>query len=237
MAFVHGKNTKVYVNGFDLTDMFKSSSIPAAAGTAETTTFGKSDKTFIAGLREATISVEGLFDGVVDKVDAVLSPILGGATKSVWTVLQDGDTFGNRGVGVEGIETAYEVTSPIEDAVQVTAEAQSSSGRDGIISHHALAARTVDFTGSPVDGVAASTNGGVGYLHVMAYSGFTSVVVKIQDSADDVSYADILTFATVTGARVAERKAITGTVRRFTRVFIDVAGTGSVTLFAGFGRK
>jgi hypothetical protein len=235
--FVHGKNTKVYVNGYDLSDMFRASSIPAASGTAETTTYGKSDKTFIAGLKEATISVEGLFDGTADKVDEVLAPILGASAKSVWTILQGGDVLGGRGVGVDGIETAYEVTSPIEDAVQVTAEAQSSSGRDGIIVHHALAARTSDFDGAGVDGGAASTNGGIGYMHVTDYSGFSSVVIKIQDSADDISYADLLTFSAVSSAPLAERQAVAGTVRQYTRVAIDVTGIGSITLFAGFGRK
>ena len=235
--FAHGKDTRIYVNGYDLSDMFRASSIPAAAGTAETTTYGKSDKTFIAGLKEATLSVEGLFDGAANKVDAVLAPILGASAKSVWTILPGGDVFGGRGVGVEGIETSYEVSSPIEDAVQVTAEAQSSSGRDGIIVHHALAARSGIFTGSGVDGVAPSTLGGVGYMHVTAYTGFTSVTAKIQDSADDIDYADLLIFAAVSGAHVAQRKSVAGTVRQFTRVSIITIGSGSITLFAGFGRK
>lgn len=234
---VHGKDTKVYVNGYDLSDMFRASSIPAAAGTAETTTYGKADKTFIAGLKEATLSVEGLFDGDANKVDEVLQSVLGASAKSVWTILPGGDVFGGRGVGIEGIETAYEVTSPIEDAVQVTAEAQSSSGRDGLIIHHVLAARTADFDGAGVDGGGASANGGVGYLHVAAYSGFTSVTVKIQHSDDDIIYSDLITFAAITGAPASERQAVAGTVEQYTRVSIDVTGTGSITLFAGFGRK
>ena len=234
---VHGKDTKVYVNGYDLSDMFRASSIPAAAGTAETTTYGKSDKAFIAGLKEATLSVEGLFDGDANKVDAVLQSILGASAKSIWTILPGGDVFDGRGVGVEGIETSYEVSSPIEDAVQVTAEAQSSSGRDGIIVHHALAARTIDFDGAGVDGGAASANGGVGYLHVTAYSGFSSVTVKVQDSADDITYADLIAFAAITGAPLAERQSVAGTVNQYTRVAIDVTGAGSITLFSGFGRK
>lgn len=236
MAFTHGKETKVYVNGHNLTDMFRSASIAGSVEAAEATTFGNTSKAYVVGLKDATLSLEGLFDGAVDKVDAVLQPILG-AAKSVWNVLQAGDAFGNRGDGIRGDETAYNIDSPLDGVVGVTAEVQSSVGPEPIIVHHALAARTANDTGVGIDGAAVSTAGGVGYLQVTAFSGFTSIVVTVQDSADDVSYADILTFATVTGARVAERKAITGTVRRFTREIMTVSGVGSITFWAGFGRK
>jgi hypothetical protein len=81
-----------------------------------------------------------------------------------------------------------------------------------------------------------SRNGGAGYLEVSAYSGFTSVVVKIRSSPDDVTYADLITFTTVTAAPAAERIAVAGTVDRYLCVTGTVTGSGSITPFVGFAR-
>ena len=106
------------------------------------------------------------------------------------------------------------------------------------MSHHALGAETANQNGAAQNNGAASTNGGEGFLEVTAYSGFTSVVVKVQDSADgSTGWADILTFATVTVGPTQERVAIAGTVRQYTRYTIAVTGAGSVTFQVGFGRK
>ena len=40
-------------------------SVPASADTADTTTFSSSSKTYIAGLKDASISLTGLFDATV----------------------------------------------------------------------------------------------------------------------------------------------------------------------------
>lgn len=106
---------------------------------------------------------------------------------------------------------------------------------DGVIlqPHTALTATT---TGTSVDNAASSANGGAGYLEVSAYSGFTSVVCKVQHSADDSVWADLITFATVTSAPTAERIPVGGTVNRFTRSLVTVSGSGSITPFLGFAR-
>jgi hypothetical protein len=83
---------------------------------------------------------------------------------------------------------------------------------------------------------ASSENGGVGYLHVTAFSGITNVVVKIQHSVDDITYADLVTFATVTAVG-RERLAVAGAVDGYLAVDGNITGAGSVTVFVGFCRK
>ena len=82
-----------------------------------------------------------------------------------------------------------------------------------------------------------SSNGGVGYLEVSAAAGFTNFVGKIRDSADDSTYADLITFADNVVAPFAERATVAGTVDRYLSFDGNVTGTGSITLFAGFARK
>jgi len=84
---------------------------------------------------------------------------------------------------------------------------------------------------------ANTVGGGAGYLEVSALAGLTGFVGKIRSSPDDITYADLITFANVTAAPAAERIAVAGTVDRYLSFNGDVTGTGSITLFAGFGRN
>lgn len=87
-------------------------------------------------------------------------------------------------------------------------------------------------TGTGLDGTASTAFGLQAYLHVSAITG-TSVTVRLQDSADNATFADItgaaFTAATVVGG---QRLAIanTATVRRYVRV--ATAGTFTVATFA-----
>jgi hypothetical protein len=82
---------------------------------------------------------------------------------------------------------------------------------------------------------ASSEAGGVGYLHVTAFSGITNVVVKVQHSPDDITYADLVTFATVTAVG-RERVEVAGAVDAYLAVDGNITGAGSVTVFVGFCR-
>lgn len=111
--------------------------------------------------------------------------------------------------------------------------------------------RTVTVTGAstftiPVNVTVAGTGGtfvransilgGVGYLQCTALSGFTGVVMKIMHSPDDITYAALVTFTTLTAAG-RERKTVSGTVDRYLSSNGDVTGSGSVTVFSGFARN
>lgn len=84
---------------------------------------------------------------------------------------------------------------------------------------------------------ANSTGGGIGFQQVTAFSGFTGFVGKVRDSADDSTYADLVTFANVTSAPAAEAVTVAGTVDRYLAVDGNVSGTGSLTVFIGFARR
>jgi len=84
--------------------------------------------------------------------------------------------------------------------------------------------------------LANTVNGGAGYLEVSDFSGFSGFVGKIRSSPDDVTYADLITFANVTAAPAAQRVTVAGTVDRYLSFNGDVTGTGSITPFVGFSR-
>ncbi len=82
---------------------------------------------------------------------------------------------------------------------------------------------------------ANSSNGAAGYQHVTSF-GFTGFVGKLRDSADDTTYADLLSFANVTASPNAQRVTVAGVVDRYMSFDGDVTGAGSMDVFAGVAR-
>lgn len=81
---------------------------------------------------------------------------------------------------------------------------------------------------------ANSVGGGAGYLHCTEMAA-TSLLGKIMHSPDDVTYAALVTFATLL-AIGKERKTAAGTVDRYLSFNGDHTGAGNVTVFSGFCR-
>ena len=77
------------------------------------------------------------------------------------------------------------------------------------------------------DTAASASFGAQAYLQVTAFTG-TDVTIKIQDSADNVTFADVtsLAFAQTTAAHTAQRISIsnTATVRRYVTATLTTAG-------------
>lgn len=140
-------------------------------------------------------------------------------------------------VGFAGaFKAEYDVISQIRELTKANTKYAFNGAIDDGVIIHPLAARTTDTNGTTVDQAASSSAGGAGYLQITALSGFTGVVVKIQDSPDDSVWSDLITFTNVTAAPAAERLTVSGDVDRYVRAVIDVTGTGSVTVFVGFNR-
>ena len=223
-TFTHGKNAKVLANGYDLSAYFNKADFKASADVAETTTLGASAKTYIAGLEDATVSLDGYWSQEAGGSDPQLQAYLG--TTTIWTILMGGDTLGARGYGASTFDTTLEIGAEIGGAVTITAEAQSTTGQDGVVVLNPLSAKTTTGTGTQVDNTTSTANGGAAYLHVTAASGTTpSLTVKVQHSADGSTWADLATHTAVTAANQSERIAFSGTVNRYLRASWTISGT------------
>lgn len=84
----------------------------------------------------------------------------------------------------------------------------------------------------------STVNGGVGYQAISAYAGFSATVGKVRHSADDTTYADLVTFADLgsTYTPTGQRVTVAGTINRYLCASGAVTGSGSVTPFQGFCR-
>jgi hypothetical protein len=240
MAFVHGKNTAVYYNGSNLSSYFNEASMSQDVETAETTAFGDSAKTYITGLKDGTMSMSGMFDGNTDAVDAVLTNTLGATAADVATVVPAGvSSSGVATFSAEVRETSYEISSPVGDVVAANVEVQATGGIDRGVLLAGDSTLSASATSSAVNNGSSTSNGGVGYLHVTANTRDGASTFKVQDSADGVTYADLVTFTNVSASATGgERVAVTGTVEQYVQAEVVPGGSsGSVTYTMAFARK
>lgn len=125
MAFIHGKNAKFWFRKgatmVDISSYLTSAGLPRKADTAETSTFGTGDKSFLGGMREATIPLEGRFDPTIDEQ---LEAGYTAGTAERFKYFPQGSASGRVVYEGSAFVTSYETTSPIDDTVNVSAELQ-----------------------------------------------------------------------------------------------------------------
>lgn len=234
MAFSHGKGTVVLVGASDLSCYLNNVDWTATADTHETTTFCQDAKTYIPGLKDATASLSGLFDGDADAVDEVLAGAIGGAPQVV-TIGTESMAAGKSCRMLKALESEYSVSSPVGDVVAVDASIQADGGILAGVSLQPVTTTSSTGNGSAVDNGASTSNGGVAHLHVMDFDG-SSGVIKVQHSADGNTWADLIEFDALSGATV-QRKEVTGTVNRYLRAVRSSGTFTSITYAVAFARR
>lgn len=236
MTFVHSKNSRILVNEDHISGSITGYTVTHQRDYSTVTSLLDDGYKSIPGLQSGTLALKGLFDSAAGGLYEEINACVGTDNSVLCTVLPDGFTLGQPAfITVADIE-GFTVDASVSDAVSLSVDARPDDGVDLGVSLHAHSAETADGNGTSVDNTASSSGGGVASLHLTAYSGLTNIVVKVQHSADDSTWADLITFTTATDA-TAERKTITGTVNRYVRATWDVTGTGSATFVVAFARR
>jgi hypothetical protein len=237
-TFRHGKKTAVLLNGTNMSPFLNEATTTQEMETAETTAFGDQDKTYIVGLADGTISTSGMFDSTAGASDAVLSGII--ATEdNTFTVLPEGATAGTRAVVANGQMTSYEISSPVGDVVAISAEIQADGGLYHGLALNGLQIVSASGVSASYDHGSATSNGIIANLHVTANDRDGAATIKVQDSADGSTWADLVTFTSVSASTtVGESITSTGTVNRYLRAEHTLAGaSGSVTFHVSAARR
>ena len=241
MAFLHGKGGVVAFGAYDLSVYLNELTVPVAVDMAETTTFGKDDKTYIPGLRDTTMSLSGLFDGSANAIDDIFNSVLGGTTATATTAGIGSGAVGSVVRMMSAHSASYEVSSPVGDVVSASVELGSADRGDTGRLLHAFGTITAGGNDTGVDNTTSSTDGGVAHLHVITNSHDGNLVVKVQHSTDNSTWADLVTFTTVaTTITTSQRSEVAAgtTVNRYLRALYTMSGsTGSVSFLVAFGRR
>lgn len=242
MSFAHGSSTRVLANAKEISSEISGWSVQHNRAVSEVTvvgqTAGNAGANFIPSLMSGTLGLRGPQDSnpATGLSAELLAAVYGADNLLMVTCLPDGVTIGKPSFFCVSDMTDYAIDATVSDAVAMTMQAMADESVEMGYVVSALQAYTADaLTGTAVDRGASpitpTTRGGVFGMHVTAYSGFTNVVVKVQHSPDNVSWADLATFTTVTAVgreRIAVANGVT--VNRYLRSSIDVTGSGSVTL-------
>jgi hypothetical protein len=240
MAFTAGRLGAILVAQYDLSAFLKSWDTTRDIGMLDTTVFGLSSRTYIPGIIDANVTLAGLYDATASTgSDAILNAAFGAAAQKPITILPEGSgTQGNRAIIVSADESSYKASAAVDGLVEISAEFKPSGGMWGGHLASILSAKTTATNTSGVDGAASTTSGWVANLHVTSFTG-TSIAIKIADSADNSTFADLTggAFASVTGVTSEQLNGAAGaTVRRYTRIAWSGTFT-SVTFAVAFSRK
>lgn len=144
-----------------------------------------------------------------------------------------GQTIGESFVGFEGaFSTEYEVLAELGGLTKANVAYVISGQIDHGVILQDLEAQDDDWiSDTVVDNAASSADGGVGYLQVtLCFGTFTGA---IEHSSDNSSWTTLMTFTAVTASPEAERKTVTGEVKRYLRfsgtVWGDVSASASTS--------
>lgn len=132
-TFVHGKNAQFELQGTNLSNTLNEISMPREIETAETTAFGNTDKTYITGLADATVSLSGMFDATVNSaINTVITNLKSGSIASAsFAYGPSGSAGGAPKFTGNALVTSYEISSPVGDVVTYSLELQVTGGVTG----------------------------------------------------------------------------------------------------------
>jgi hypothetical protein len=206
VAFIHSRASVFYANGVDLTTYLAKTSSGKTVDMAETSNFGTTFKTYVPGLTDATMQVEGYFDGGVAAITAQLQTLLA-LDPSLFTLYPGGDAAGNEANGFLGWESDFSVLTDITAAVKVTMSAQSKTGATPLTAGLAKSLfNTIATTnGSTFDTAAALTTlGGELHYHIFDQTGTgsPSTTINWQTSPTGSVWTTIATSGAITATGV-----------------------------------
>lgn len=243
-TFVHAKETRILFDTVALHGYLNSGTFRRSVGLPATTVFGKNwIPRGVVGRMDGGVSFSGLFDGDANAIDAQFRTAMDQDAGVLVSVGYAGFALGSLVDIVRVVQGNYQITTPEGDVAGVSGDFENDDRADMGVSLHDHTAEvstgTVNYTS--VDETEQTTEGWVAFLHVSAFSGWTSVNIKIQDSADNSAWADLTgaAFASVSGATKERLEgAATATVRRYVRAVATMNGaSGSITFQVTLARR
>ena len=245
MGGTHGKSAAIYKDGYNLSGQSSNVTLTAECPAEDVTGFGDTwsdhncigQKTFTAGITSFYNETSGT------GTDTIYWAGLGAS--AVWSWFPKGTgTIGNKGYSTSGaLEVSEPVTVPVGGAIvsdiSVTGngtlyKVQCTGACSSTLSNGSAAFTSIDFS------AACTTSTLVGVVHITSISGTDpSVTVVFQESADNSSWADLLTMTAITGSGTtgAQFSTLSSSTAQYNRAkYTANASTTAFTIATAFGR-
>jgi hypothetical protein len=238
VTFTHGKDSRVLVNEQAVSTTIAGWTATHQRAVSDVSTLPDGATKGIPGLMSGSLALRGPQDSVGQTLHAEIAAAIGVDNVFLATACPYGTAIGQFAMTILGDITEHGIDASVTDAVGFTMTAVADESVDMGFIAHALGAETVDGNGTSIDRGAGTTAGGVAVLHLTAYSGLTSIALKLQHSTDNSSWSDLVSFTAATAVG-AERKFLAAgtTVNRYVRTVTDVTGTGSATFLVVFAPR
>lgn len=235
MATVHSRKTRAHVGQVAMACHVRQLGIDHAVDMTDVTTFCDNSLNYVEGVEGGSFSFGGFVDSTPADLFTPLENLRQAGVDSVVSVAPNGYAVGQQVWLAEAKLSELGHSSTVGDAATFQLGMMTEARPDlGVALHNVLTAETAGGNAAAQDNAASSSNGGAGVVHCSAFSG-TNITVKIQHSADNSTWADLMTFTQLTAVG-AEHKTVTGTVNRYLRA--SWSGTFTSATFAvAFARR
>lgn len=130
MAFRHGKDTVVTLNAVNLSAFSNSTAFNDETEANETTTYGRARKTYMAGLGDGKVTLQGVYDDGASGPRATILPLKAAGTAVEFVFQPEGVGVGKAQSTVDVIITAYNEAAPVGDVIAWTCEMQMTGPKD-----------------------------------------------------------------------------------------------------------
>lgn len=239
MAKTSGLGDNFYVGGYDLSgDTASLDEVGGGPALIDVTGINQSAYQRIGGVRDGRIEWTSHWNPDTVGVTFTEHTALAGLpTTDVNLMYFRGTTLGDPAAAMVAKQINYDPTRADDGKMTFKVQAQANGyglewGRNLTAGIRTDTAATL---GTSIDTAASADFGGQAYLQIFAFSG-TDVTMKIQDSADNSSFADVTSFAftQATTGRQGQRISIsnTSTIRRYVRVSTVTTGGFTSCAFA-----
>lgn len=230
LAATHGKNGRVFVDGYDISAYLKSFNLDYSCDLAEIPGFSYNSKKYIVGLQDAQASGDGVWDGGTTAIDAILDGVK--SSESIWSYYPGGYANGEPGYGFKALRTAYGVQVSKDEAVNFSVAAQCSEYQERIKSIGGLTTLSVTGNSAVLDlgASGAGSNGATIYFHAIARSG--TILLQVDHSTNNSVWSKLTDLVNVS-AIGAQRVTVAGTVNRYIRIATTLDGGESITFLGG----
>lgn len=106
-----------------LTSGLDDASLNRVAAALKITTFGRGDEVYIAGLRDATFKIAGIF---ASTYEAKLTPLLGSSAGGNWVYGPESTVTGRRKFSGASVVTGLDIAAAVADSIKVSMTIQCS---------------------------------------------------------------------------------------------------------------
>jgi hypothetical protein len=228
-----GLGDRVWISGVPVSGDVQTVALSMPTALLDVTGIDKSAHERIPGLRDGKMALATYWNSAVGGIHTVLKTLP--RTDVIGTYFR-GYGLGSPAASLVAVQPNYDPTRGTDGSLIFKAELDGDKyGLDwGVQLTNGPRTDTVATNGTSVDLLAPQSFGFQAFLHVSAFTG-TDVTVKLQDSADNSTFADVASggFTQITAITAqAQRIAVggTATLRRYVRaVTVTTGGFTSVT--------